>query len=491
MRKVLRIILIVAIIAPLISAALVYLRVQQDMQTESVESIVTEEAVVFVDDLTVTISGTGAITPARQVPLLFELTAPVIEILAQTGDQVTEGDVIARLDSTDFDASVEEAEIAVQFQEIAMQALAAPPREVDIAVAEAAVNAAQAAYNAAYSSGTSDQQVEIARLQSELARNQLWQTQLQRDGGRIILPDLPPDLPPEITDLIERTVDQLNAQNEAQFTTPLDQLEYGIQISDANAEAVAGRGPDLGSLNSANAGRVQTQIALDNLLAGAGDGQFQRAQIDLQQSQLALERAQAARDAVTLTAPFDGVIAQNNLVVGQLPPGGSPAALLVDTSAYYIDLAIDETDILQIQVGQPVEITLDALPEAEISGKVERVSVTPTRLGELVTYVVGVRLDSTDAPIRMGMTATARIATQQVSAAPLLLNRFIRVDRATGDAFVTVVNADGDFEEIQVTLGARNDTYSQIVSGVGEGQRVLLLPRNTVVLRQGVAGGTR
>lgn len=478
MRRLLRILLIVAIFAPTLSAALIYVRVQSDLGRETEISVATEEAFVFVDDLAVTVSGTGAIMPSREVPLLFELTAPVVEVLVNTGDSVAVGDVIARLDATDFDASVEEAEIAVQFQEIALQALTAPPRDVDIAVAEAAVNAAQASYNAAFSTGTSPQQAEIARLQAELARNQLWQTQLQRDGGHIILPELPPDLPPEITDLINRTVDQLNAQNEAQFSTPLEQLEYGILISDANAEAVANRGPDSGSLNSANAGRVQAQIALDNLLDGAGDSQLQRTQIDLEQAQLALERAQAARDAAVLTAPFDGIVAQNNLTVGQFPPGGFPAVLLVDTSAYFIDLAIDETDILQIQTGQPVEIALDALPEAEITGVVDRVSVTPTRIGELVTYVVRVKLDPTEANLRMGMTATAQITTQQVSAVTLLLNRYIRLDRATGQAFVTVETADGQFEEIQVTLGARNETYSQIVDGISEGQRVVLLPRN-------------
>lgn len=481
MRKLVRIMLIVAIIAPLISAGLIYVGVQADLGREAETSVVAEETTIFVDDLSVTVSGTGAILPSREVPLLFELTAPVVEVLVKAGDTVQAGDVIARLDATDFDASVEEAEIAVQFQEIALQALTAPPRDVDIAAAEAAVNVAQASYNAALSTGTSPQQVEIARLQAELSRNQLWQTQLQRDGGHIILPELPPDLPPEITDLINRTVDQLNAQNAAQFLTPLEQLEYGIQISDANAEAAASRGPDLGSLNGANSGRVQAQIALDNLLAGAGDSQLQRAQIDLDQAQLALERAHAARDAAVLTAPFAGVIAQNNLLVGQFPPGGLPAVLLVDTSAYFIDLAIDEIDVLQIQAGQPVEIALDALPEAEITGIVERVSLTPTRLGELVTYVVRVKLDPTDALIRMGMTATARITTQQVNAAPLLLNRFIRLDRATGRAFVTVETADGQYEEIQVTLGARNETYSQIISGLTDGQRILLLPRNAQV----------
>lgn len=483
LRRLLRILLTVLVLSAVVSAVIIYSQVSTALERGDQPSLVTDETFVEVGDLVVTVSASGTILPARQVPLVFELSAPVVEVLAVSGDAVLAGDVIARIDDTDYRAAVMEAQIALDGALLAFEAITAAPREVDVAVAQAAVNAAQAAYNAAFqgSRNSNTTQAEIARLQAELTRNQLWQTQLQRDTGLLTVPNLPPEVPPEITDLINRTVDQLNQQTLAQFTTPLNQLEFGVQIADANVEAAQSRGLDLGSLNAANAGRIQAQVALDRLTAGPTDAQMQRAQIDLEQARLNLQRVEQALAATALVAPFDGVIAQNNLTVGQLPPGNNAAVLLVDTSAYYLELPIDETDILQVQEGQAVTLFLDALPEANITGVVERVSVTPTRLGDLVTYLARVRLNPTDMPVRVGMSATARIATREERDTLLLRNNFIRIDRVTQKAFVTVERTPGRFEEVEVVLGARNETFSQVVSGLEAGQRVVRLPRNATL----------
>ncbi len=179
---------------------------------------------------------------------------------------------------------------------------------------------------------------------------------------------------------------------------------------------------------------------------------------------------------MTLVAPFDGVIANSNVIVGELPPA-SGAIEMIDDSEFYIDLAIDETEIADVQVGQPVSLTLDALPEASITGTISRVAQTPTRIGQVVTYVARVTLDPTMEPIRVGMNTTATIQVQQLADVLTVRNRFIRIDRATQQAYVTIQHEDGHFEEVEVELGLRNETTSQIVSGLSAGQRVVLLPR--------------
>jgi HlyD family secretion protein len=99
--------------------------------------------------------------------------------------------------------------------------------------------------------------------------------------------------------------------------------------------------------------------------------------------------------------------------------------------------------------------------------------------GQLVTYPVRVTLDAGDEPIRIGMSATATIVVNEVPDALILPNRFLRIDRATQQAFVTVERSTGVFEEVPVELGLRNETESQIVEGIEAGQRVVLLPRGT------------
>ncbi len=279
-----------------------------------------------------------------------------------------------------------------------------------------------------------------------------------------------PDGVPE--DLVPKASDEEQRQLEA----GLQQADYGVLIADAQYTGILSDGPDAGSLASANAQVVSAEVQLDRLLNGPDELEIQQAAIQLRQAELAVEMAKANLNRAILVAPFDGVVAQESLNVGELPPTTGGVQLIDDTT-FFIDLAIDETEIADVQVGQPVSLILDALPEAEITGTVTRVAQTPTRIGQVVTYVARVTIDPTLEPVRVGMNATATIKVQQLEDVLTLRNRFIRIDRATQQAYVTIQREDGRFEEVEVQLGLRNETHSQIVSGLEAGQRVVLLPR--------------
>lgn len=490
MRRGLRVILIAGLVLLVLVGVVRAMRERRQEQTAQQSADVLDETTAEPRSLRVTVSATGAVIPKRQLPLTFTTPGLVSEIVVEEGQTVAAGDVLARLDVSDLENAVQNVMIALQLQQIAYDALTSPARAVDVAAAEAALNAAQAQAGAA-STGATPQQEQIARLQAELARNQLWQAQLQRDLAAnppsVPLPDirsfLPPDLevPDEIIDRINGglagLVPRVSGANPQSYASGLEQAEFGVQIADAQAAAVASRTGDLGALGSANAAIVAAQVALDRLENGANPLDVQMAQVGLQQAQLAVQRAQQTLDDAALTAPFDGVVASNNLRVGELPPQNQPAMLLIDISEYYVDLAIDETDIVNVAVGQPVELRLDALPDAEITGQVTNIAVTPTIAGQLVTYRVRVTLDETDQPVRLGMSATATIVVNEVDETLVLPNRFIRIDRTTQEAFVTIEREPGLFEEIPVVLGARNETESEIISGLQAGQRVVLLPR--------------
>ncbi|MEP7290590.1 MAG: efflux RND transporter periplasmic adaptor subunit, partial [Chloroflexota bacterium] len=255
--------------------------------------------------------------------------------------------------------------------------------------------------------------------------------------------------------------------------------EYGVEIADANAAAAASRGADPGSIASANAAVVSAQQQLNRLENGASDFDLQAAEINLNLAQLAVDQAQVALNRATLFAPFDGVIAQNNLVEGEVPPSDNAALLLVDNGELYVDLAADETDVVKVMLGQSVELAFDALPDAEITGRVTRIAVTPTITGQLVTYAVRVTLDPTDEPVRIGMSATATVIVDQLNDVLIVPNRFIRIDRTTGGAFVTTADASvrGGYREIPVELGLRNELNSQVTAGLEAGQQIVLLPR--------------
>jgi HlyD family secretion protein len=260
-------------------------------------------------------------------------------------------------------------------------------------------------------------------------------------------------------------------------TDTIINAENNQEISQVNAEAAANQPADVAGLSAANAQFVSAQVQLDRLLNGPSDLELQIATVQLEAARNRLAQAQAALSRGEIIAPFNGIIASSNLVLGEAPPTTQPAIELIDTSSYYVDVAVDETDIVQLQVGQEVSLRFDALPETRVEGVVTRVALTPTRQGQLVTYLVRVTLNPTLEPVRAGMTATTTIVVSELTDALVVPNRFIRIDRATGGAFVTVEPQPGAFEEIPVELGVRNENESQIVSGLEAGQRIVLLPR--------------
>lgn len=479
MWRLLRNIVVVVVIAVVAVAVIQGIAVDggATAQENPQESLIQDEAVVAITDLDVTVNATGTIEPARRVDLAFELsTLPVAEVLVEQGQFVEKDELLARLDAEEMEMSLANAQIQREMRQVAYDALVAPPREADIAVAEAAVNAAQASVNAAFSTGTDAKDQEIARLQAELARNSLWQQQLQRDE-RLIPPDPPPGVPLS-------AIPVLSDKEREALEDRLAQADYGVLIADANLDATLNRGPDVGSLGSANASLIIAETQLERLLEGPEDSDLQRAQIGIQQAELGVELAQANLDRTHLTAPFNGVVADTNLMAGELPPAGA-AIELIDASAFYVDLAIDETEIVDVEVGQAVELTLDALPESSVTGRIVRVAQTPTRIGQVVTYTARVALDPTMEPIRVGMNTTATIKVRELSDVLTLRNRFIRIDRSTQQAYVTIQREDGRFEEVEVELGLRNETESQIVSGLQAGQRVVLLPRGELNVFEG------
>lgn len=425
-----------------------------------------EEYSVQLSDLTVTVSATGTIQPKRTVDLFFSTSATVQEILVDEGDVVRDGDTLAILDAETFEASLREAEIALQLQRLAFDALVAPPRAEDVLAAEAAVVAAEAQIPAART-GASQTDIEIAQLQAEIARNQLWQTQLNRDK----LLDLNPEF-------------RGGYSNQLSVESSVLQASYGVAIADAAIETTRRTGGGPGPIAAAESALIQAQVSLDRLLRGPDDVQLLQLEIQLDQAEAALESARVALDRAKLVAPFNGVVAEMNLEVGELPAQTSPAVVLLDASAYYVDLLVDENDVVNIQLGQTVSFRVDALPEASITGSIERLLITPTAStnSEVVTYQARVRLNPSTEPIRVGMSTTANITTKDLQDIIVVPNRFIRIDRQTRQAFVTIQNSSAQTEEIAVELGERNNEVSQIVGGLEPGQRIVRLQNASEVL---------
>jgi HlyD family secretion protein len=133
---------------------------------------------------------------------------------------------------------------------------------------------------------------------------------------------------------------------------------------------------------------------------------------------------------------------------------------------------VDEIDIAQVQVGQTAELTPATWPDESIAAEVAAIAPQATA-GDLITYRVYLDVGETELPLRVGMTADARLLAEQLTGVLLLPNRAIQADRATGTYSVNRVTIGPDgaetIETVPVTIGLRDNRYTQITGGLAEG----------------------
>jgi HlyD family secretion protein len=119
-----------------------------------------------------------------------------------------------------------------------------------------------------------------------------------------------------------------------------------------------------------------------------------------------------------------------------------------------------------------VTIGLDAYPDANIKAKVVEVSSVATTVQGVVNYVVTVSLNSGSVPVKIGMTADSNIVVAQRDNALLVPNRAVRA--ANNKRFVTIQTAPGKSQEVEVKLGMANDQDTEVLSGLTEGQVIII-----------------
>jgi HlyD family secretion protein len=419
---------------------------QQRLAAERAAREAIRQEVVARGTIVSTVSATGSLATQAQVNLYFGVASPlpVEEVNVVVGQTVKKGDVLARLDASELELAVKQAEQSLKSAELALAQLQAPPRPEDIAVAEANLKLAKAQVYAA-SVGNSAEAVQIAYLNLLLAQNALDQTHRTMD------------------DLVSRG---RYADKKALETQEAQQVE-AARVADLKYHE-AQQPPNPNKAAAQMAGVEQAQAALDKLKNGPSADDVTIAELQVSQAKAALALAQNNLKDAQIVAPFDGVAAAVNLHVGEPAAGGAPAMTLADMSLFHLDVSVDEVDVARVAPGQPVTVTLDALPDSFFTGQVDRIAPTASVNAGVVSYAVRITLAATDAPVRAGMTATADIVVDEARGVVLVPNWAIRRDRDTGQAFVGLLK-DGKIEDVPIELGLRNDQFSEAKSGVSEG----------------------
>jgi len=217
---------------------------------------------------------------------------------------------------------------------------------------------------------------------------------------------------------------------------------------------------------------TDAQNSLDQLLSGADKLDVKAQNLTIEQRQNSLADAKATLDDYTIRAPFNGTISAVGTTVGDTIGSGTSVATLI-SSQRLADVSLNEVDMVKLKLGQKATLTFDAIDGLSISGEVVDIDTVGTVSQGVVTYNVKVAFDTDDDRVRPGMSVDAAIITDVKQNVLVVPNSAVKTQGAT--SYVQVMaSADSKVPRQQdVVTGLADDTSTEIVSGLNEGDLVV------------------
>ena len=326
----------------------------------------------------------GRMEPIHAANLSFMARGIVDTVNVKIGDRVSAGDMLVKLTGAD--------------------------------TAQAQVVAAQQAYDQLLRT----EDAERARLWQAYMETQKVREAAQKKWNDISLNDIENRIEDRQEDVEDRKVDLDEAQ--AKIDSYKDLGEDDRKYRDAEREldiAQSDYDKAVKNLESTMRERDVPRANLDAALAAEAEAKYQY-ELSLDgpnADQLALAKAQLeaaldALDAYVLTAPFDGVIADVPVKVGEQVGPETRVISIIDPSAWIVETTdITELEVVKITEGQRVSMVADALPDVTLTGTVGEISQAYLMQGGDVQYTVRIKVDEVDARIRWGMTVEATFET--------------------------------------------------------------------------------
>ena len=333
----------------------------------------------------------GNLLPRETAWLAFGQPGLVSEVLVEEGQQVSQGDVLARLNGRE---RVEAQLAAAELERLnAQQALDDLNEKAPLASSTAlqklttaekkAIDARQALDD--LDTDRFQEDLDDARLEVEEAQDELEDAQEAFDNYK---------------DMDEDSSSRKDAE---------DDLEEAQQTYD---DAVEKRDLFVNQLEAARANLSQAEAALEDARreadarqSGPDPDELALAQSRLENTVAQVTASQAALEDLEIVAPFDGTVLEVEIATNERVAPNEPLVLLADRSTWYVDTSdLTEIEVVQVQPGDTAILTPDAMPELELTGVVEKISDTYTEKSGDILYTVRIRLDKTDPRLRWGMT---------------------------------------------------------------------------------------
>jgi multidrug efflux pump subunit AcrA (membrane-fusion protein) len=462
-------------------------------------------ATVTLGTVTQTLALSGNLSPVGESDLDFGSAGRVTAVNVHPGQAVTAGQALASIDPASLQATLTQAQATLASAQARLSLDQAGPTAQSLAQSQAGVRSAQAQVQSAQTSLADTQLIDqssIGSAQTALttAQGRLSADQANRCPNPTPTPSPAPSASPSPSSCA--TPQQISAD-----TAAVAAARDGL--SSAQAKAQQSEHQAQSQLSSAQIQLQNAQASLAALQQGTTSQQVAMDQSQVQIDQINVDNAQKALSQGTLTAPVDGVVGQVNITVGQISGSGSGsssssgsssgqggsssgsggsasassssssthAIVILDPGAFQVVGSVSDVQVNQVAVGQRARITVAGSSQA-INGRVTTIAQEATVTSGVATFPVTVVLDGRNPSLHAGVSASIALVVNQVVHVLTVPSSALRPSGG-GDSVQRLVN--GQPVSVPVTIGASDALRTEILSGLNEGDSVVIATVSSAV----------
>jgi HlyD family secretion protein len=273
---------------------------------------------------------------------------------------------------------------------------------------------------------------------------------------------------------IEQDKVNASAPDLPMYKTTLDRNQLMQKEGVVSQQALDNANKDyLAALNKRDAAKAQ--IVVDT-------AKLKQAKAQVMQSEASLKQLQEQLSYTTIVAPMDGTIlsrdVENGDAISSILVLGSTATLVFtegDTSQVYVQGKVDEADIAHVYLNQPARIKVESFRDRVFSGRVTKIAPLGVEKDNVTTFEVRVSIDNPGGELKANMTANAEILLDEHKGVLSVPENAVMYDPQKN---ATVEIPDKRQKEgkrkIAVTVGLSNGSVTEVLSGLKEGDAVIL-----------------
>ncbi|MCX6755531.1 MAG: efflux RND transporter periplasmic adaptor subunit [Candidatus Nomurabacteria bacterium] len=453
------------------------------------------------------VTGTGQVSTSDQIDIKSKVSGEITWVGVSAGQTVSQGQSLLNIDSKNAQKAVRDAQVNLEGAKISLEKLkiqnsnqnlsADLLKAYDDAISSVAVTFSDLTSqlngldtilaqqnlsdNVARVSGTT------ALNYRNKAESSYYEAKNSFEKSRINFVDINHNSPKtDIENILNKTYDTTSVlidaiKNTKNFVDYIAEDTNTVTTFISNQSTLASY---LDAMNShfSSLSLIKKTIQDSKDSFSNSDLDIQSAELSIKQKENALQDAKDNLADYTVRAPFSGVITVLNAKLGDTVP--STVATII-TNHQLAEISLNEVDVAKIKIGEKSILTFDAIPDLSISGKVEEVDSVGAIASGVVTYNIKVSFDTQDSRVKPSMSVSAAIITDIKKDVLLVPNSAVKSNN--NGSYVEMFNiplpkaTDGlqgristiTPNKIQVQAGLSNDSQTEIISGIKEGDEVV------------------